>query len=213
MYFNPSWSLAHSAFGVALFTWYGDKTRDSRTRHQWILLGLIAGLMVDVYYVSAVVLLLPLLESVARLRAPFDEHKRTAQSLIFDNVSFASAALLAFVPTLITKKIVFGSYFNFGYTEHRLGALWSWRRTVIAATASISIFIPWNFGMMYQWGVHLIPARGPISWREAVHNQFAVVPGQFVRNLEDYLMRRRSSCSASKRKTSSNSNRSSPIEP
>jgi len=29
MYFNPSWSHAQSAFGVALFLWYGSE-RDHR---------------------------------------------------------------------------------------------------------------------------------------------------------------------------------------
>ena len=31
MYFNPSWSHAHSAFIVALFVWYWDRTRTTRT--------------------------------------------------------------------------------------------------------------------------------------------------------------------------------------
>ena len=31
MYFNPSWSHAHSAFAVALFLWYWHKTRSSRS--------------------------------------------------------------------------------------------------------------------------------------------------------------------------------------
>ncbi|HEV2223274.1 MAG TPA: hypothetical protein VGR84_09750, partial [Candidatus Acidoferrales bacterium] len=45
MYFNPSWSHAHSAFIVALFLWYWDRTRATRTLSQWLLLGLISGLM------------------------------------------------------------------------------------------------------------------------------------------------------------------------
>jgi hypothetical protein len=49
MYLNPSWSHAHSAFVVALFLWYWEKTRNGRTRSQWIFLGLIAGLMMDMY--------------------------------------------------------------------------------------------------------------------------------------------------------------------
>ncbi len=278
MYFNPSWSHAHSAFAVALFLWYWDKTRASRSRRQWIILGLIAGLMIDVYYVSAVLLLLPFFESVSRVRAVRREH---ATAVMVDNVLFACAAVAAFLPTLITKKIIFGSYLNFGYTEHwfwnspallkvsfssehglfswtpiiilaviglffvarydqrlawyllivfavylyvigcyqdwngiasfgnrffisltplfvlglaalfdRLSTLWNRRRTLVVAATSISLFALWNFGMMYQWGVHLIPARGPISWREAVYNQFAVVPKQFATDVEHYLMRR-----------------------
>jgi len=33
MYFNPSWSHAHSAFMVALFLWYWDATREHRAWH------------------------------------------------------------------------------------------------------------------------------------------------------------------------------------
>jgi len=40
-------------FAVALFLWYWDRTRDRRTFLQWILLGLLAGLMVDVYFRTA----------------------------------------------------------------------------------------------------------------------------------------------------------------
>ena len=61
MYFNPSWSHAHSAFTVALFLWYWDRTRAARTWLQWVILGAIGGLMMDVYYVSGVLLFIPLL--------------------------------------------------------------------------------------------------------------------------------------------------------
>ncbi len=38
MYFNPSWSHAHSAFAVALFLWYWHETRNQRTLRQWCIL-------------------------------------------------------------------------------------------------------------------------------------------------------------------------------
>src|SRR6202040_3003058 len=50
MYFNPSWSHAHSAFTAALFLWYWERTRRERTAKQWVVLGLITGLMLNVYY-------------------------------------------------------------------------------------------------------------------------------------------------------------------
>ena len=64
MYFNPFWSHAHSAFVVALFLWYWDRTRPNRILGQWIILGLISGLLVDVYFVNGVFLLIPLVESI-----------------------------------------------------------------------------------------------------------------------------------------------------
>ena len=56
MYFNPAWSHAHSAFAVALFVWYWDRTRPARTTSQWLTLGLISGLMVDTYFPNGVFL-------------------------------------------------------------------------------------------------------------------------------------------------------------
>ena len=44
---------------------------------------------------------------------------------------------------------------------------------------------------MFQWGIHLIPARGPISWRDAAYNQVAVVPIRATRTLANYLTQRR----------------------
>ena len=66
MYFNPSWSHAHSAFIVALFLWYWQRTRRDRTMAQWVILGLLSGLMLDVYYLNIAVLLIPFLESIRR---------------------------------------------------------------------------------------------------------------------------------------------------
>ena len=64
MYFNPSWSHAHSAFMVALFLWYWDSTVDSRDLGQWLVLGLIVGLMLDVYYVNLMVLTVLIVEAL-----------------------------------------------------------------------------------------------------------------------------------------------------
>jgi len=60
------------------------------------------------------------------------------------------------------------------------------------ATAALLLLMAWNVGFIYQWGTHLVPARGPISWREMIHNQVAVVPKQMAANLRDYFTRRKS---------------------
>jgi len=44
---------------------------------------------------------------------------------------------------------------------------------------------------MFQWGSHLVPARGPVSCSEVLHNQFFVVPRQLTSNLRAYLFRRK----------------------
>ena len=63
------------------------------------------------------------------------------------------------------------------YLLERVAAHFRQPRAALAATSAVlAVFVLWNLGMIYQWGVHLIPARGPISFREATYNQFHVVP-------------------------------------
>ena len=283
MYFNPSWSHAHSAFMVALFVWYWDHTRTARTFLQWALLGLIAGLMMDVYYPNAVLLLFPLLESLANSwKGSPDALSKPFIGTFLNNVIFAGAALVAFLPTFITKRIIYGSYLNFGYSglwhwsspallrvcfsaEHGLfswtpiaalavmgmillrqrdqilalysiscfaaylyvigcyqdwhglasfgnrffvsltvlfvlglssffdwlARAWNEKRTNVLVPTATAALILWNLGLIFQWGTHLIPARGPISWRDTAYNQVEVVPVLATRTLNSYFLRRK----------------------
>lgn len=124
MYFNPAWSHAHSAFAVALFIWYWERTRGSRTLFQWILLGVIAGLMVDVYFLNGVFLLLPLVESLLAYWNFLTAKDYLAPGpLLARNICFLLAVVFAFLPTLITRYIIFGGFFRFGsYTA----LPWDW---------------------------------------------------------------------------------------
>ncbi|MFY9529534.1 MAG: glycosyltransferase family 39 protein [Candidatus Acidiferrales bacterium] len=288
MYFNPSWSHAHSVFTVALFVYYWDRTRGSRTTLQWIALGLCAGLMIDVYYPNFVFLVLPGIESLAAyrraLRAP-EGDASSARGISSGNILFGLAALAAFLPTIITRKTIYGSYLNFGdyrgapwswtapahwkvlfSSDHGLVSwtpilgfallglfLWlksnqiiatyliaagfafyyliacypdwdglssfgsrffvsltpifvvglaafftewarSWKSTVVRATASTltALFILWNLAFMFQWGTHMIPVRGPISFRDLAYNQVFVVPARVSDSLKEYFTRRKS---------------------
>jgi len=286
MYFNPAWSHAHSAFSVALFLWYWERTRDRRTFLQWTLLGFLAGLMADVYFPNGVFLLLPLIES---LRAYWNFWRardfRAAGPLFVANMSFTVAVVLVFLPTLVTRYIIFGGLFRFGsYTA----AHWDWsaphwrlvlfssehgllswtpililaifglffaplhaksltrylavaavafyyvissypywhgmasfgnrffisltpififglalllqrfaqlfrspRRAFAAAAAFLFILVAWNAGLIFQWGSHLIPARGPVSFSEIIRNQFFTVPRQLSADLQRYLFKRK----------------------
>jgi hypothetical protein len=283
MYFNPSWSHAHSAFTVALFVWYWNRTRVTRSTMQWFILALLGGLMMNVYYVNAAVLLFPLLETLTAFWAA----RRTAETgtvvrLFLNNIFFAAVVFVVFLPTFITKKIIYGSYLNFGYTEHwdwrspallkvgfssehglfswtpivmlavvglflfrkhdrfltfcsisvfvayiyiigcyenwaglssfgsrffvsltilfilglaacfdSLARAWTQRRATIIASIATAVFILWNLGLVFQWGTHLIPPRGPISFREAAYNQVTTVPEQAAQTLKIYFMRRK----------------------
>ena len=281
MYFNVSWSHAQSAFMVALFLWYWLRTRNVRTVFQWVILGAIGGLMMDVYYINAVLLALPAAESLGIYFTAAKAEKSSILRTISGNLLFGACLLVAFLPTLVSKKIIYGSYLNFGYGEHwywkspaffkvvfsadhglftwtpvlvlsilglamfvrrdsklafallgafllylyvigcyqdwdgissfgnrffvsltpifviGLAAFFDWlagalrpRGAVWTVSIATTAFILLNFGLMFQWGTHLIPARGPVSWRTATYNQVAVVPFMATGMLKSYLTKR-----------------------
>jgi hypothetical protein len=288
MYFNPSWSHAHSAFAVSLFLWYWHRTRQQRTRRQWALLGLASGLMVNVYYLNALFLLIPFLEALGAYRRAWDQPgygRVSVRRLLSAHTLYIAAVVLALLPTLVTRQIIYGSPFKTGYPR---GGEWFWTAPqlwqllissnhgllswtpiltpavfglflfrkhdkhfaiyllvifltyyyviasystwhgiasygnrffvsftpvfVLGLTASVmafarlfeyagrafaaagmvtALFILWNVGLMFQWGMHMIPVRGPISWREMVYNQVDVVPGKMVGTVKSYLVARK----------------------
>jgi hypothetical protein len=287
MYFNPSWSHAHSAFAVSLFVFYWHRTREQRTARQWLVLGLIAGLMLNVYYANAMLLMIIVVEALREYAAAFRSGgaaRAAITQLLAKHFLFAAVTLLCLLPTFVTRYIVYGSPFATGYgsvqnwawrspyfisvlfsSEHGLFSwtpllllatlgliLFRWRepsvgtpllagvvafyvfiacypdwagissfgnrffvsltplfilglsvflehmstlfRTQRAAIATASVvlaaFILWNSEFMFQWGAHLIPARGPISWSTMIRNQFAVVPRQLENQLQKYLFHR-----------------------
>lgn len=142
IYVDPSWPHAHSVFCTSLFLWYWLRTRNSRTPQQWIILGLIAGLMLDVRFDCIVFLLVPLLESLSA----YHEARKGGQSasllrtFFYSQAIYASGLLIAFLPTLITRQIIFGSPFRFGaYTSHP----WNWTSPAFAKV----LFSP-NHGLL-----------------------------------------------------------------
>ena len=54
----------------------------------------------------------------------------------------------------------------------------------------LALLIAWNAGFIFQWGTHLVPARGEISWNAMVHNQFEEVPRRATHSLENYFLHR-----------------------
>jgi Dolichyl-phosphate-mannose-protein mannosyltransferase len=287
MYFNPSWSHALSAFTVALFLWYWERTKLQRTAGQWAILGLMAGLMGNVYYPNVILLIFPALEVLHLWRAKQRDSGQPAipiQKLAFSYGVFFVVFFASLFPTLLTRQIIYGGPFETGYpailkwnwtspvllkilfsSDH---GMFSWTPVLILAavglpflikrdallgvgslltflafyyfiasypdwdgissfgnrffvsltpifilglTALLSSFsswlgktkgavavacpvlallIAWNVGFIFQWGTHMVPARGEISWSTMVHNQFAEVPLRVTHSLETYLIHR-----------------------
>jgi len=285
MYFNPFWSHAHSAFVVALFLWYWEHTRPKRTFKQWLLLGLISGLLVDVYFVNGVFLGVPFIESICGYVEDLRSRDVAAALHTFGaNLLFLATFGIVVLPTLITRKIVFGGMLRFGaYTalpwnwrapywhsvlfssDHgmlswtpllgfsllglflpmtkgnqikayfvlavvafyyvissypywnglasygnrffisvtpifvfglallldRLGSLFRTFQVAYAVQAfSLSLFALWNLAFIFQWGTHMVPTRGPISWRSMRHQQVYDVPLRITHSLATYFTHR-----------------------
>jgi len=287
MYFNPSWSHTHSAFMVALFLWFWDTTRKDRSLAQWLLLGLIVGLMLDVYYANLMVVSLLAVEAVPQYTDILGSSCCSASNflrLFIRHLLFGMVVCVVMIPTFVSRWIVYGGPFETGYVSihdflwsspvfyHVLFStnhgLLSWtpllgfailglllfafrvptvgiplftslvafylfisiypdwagissygnrffisltplfilglaylleklaghfprpRAAIAVCSGFLVCFTFWNLGFIYQWGTHLLPARGPISFRQATHNQFYVVPGQLTSHLRWYFFRR-----------------------
>jgi hypothetical protein len=66
----------------------------------------------------------------------------------------------------------------------------SQRMAMAALGTAVALLVAWNLGFIFQWGTHLVPARGPIVWSEMIHNQFAVVPGEIAEKAAGYMFHR-----------------------
>jgi hypothetical protein len=291
MYFNPSWSHAHSAFMVALFLWYWHETGESRSTMQWMVLAVITGLMLNVYYPNAMVLAVLAVEAVPqylvalrRTKSPDRGVGTKVLQLVVNHVLFATVVIAGLLPTFVSRYVIYGNPFESGYfslrdwawrspyflavlfsSEHgllvwtpvialacigvvifalreprvggailaamlafyfliacypdwagissygnrffvsltpifiiglavsfdRIAQFFASQRTAMAALgATVVLLVAWNLGFVFQWGTHLVPARGPIVWSEMIHNQFAVVPREIAGKAAGYLFHR-----------------------
>ena len=65
------------------------------------------------------------------------------------------------------------------------------RRVILsAASVVIALLALWNFGLMFQFGLHLVSPVGPISFRDAAYNQVVVVPVRASQMLSSFVSRR-----------------------
>jgi hypothetical protein len=258
-----------------------------RTVAQWAVLGVFAGLMGNVYYPNAILLIFPVLELAYQIRAARREPDRSpafVRKLPLCSAVFVIAFLVSLLPTFITRLIIYGSLLETGYppiwkwnwnspallrvlfsADHGLlswtpilalaiiglyflakkdlllgsGAIFTflayyvfissypdwdgmssfgnrffisltpvfilgltallssfsqWVGRTSRATAfsglAISLLTLWNIAFIFQWGTHMVPARGGISWSQMAHNQFVGVPLHLTRSLESYFLHR-----------------------
>jgi hypothetical protein len=152
MYLDPSWSHAPSAFCVSLFLWYWNRTRASRSRKQWFLLGAMSGLMADVFLGNCVFVLAPVIECLA-------PQAGTSKNLWPDHLKswahYTAGGVLAFLPTLAARQIVFGNPFNVG----AYGSVpWNWEHP-----AFLAVLFSANRGIFVWTPILLVAAAGLLA--------------------------------------------------
>lgn len=115
MYFLPFHVHGLSAFAVALFVWYWLRTRPfGLATRAWAVWGLMAGLMIDVYYLNGLFMLLAAVELVGGRR---HTDPARAPATIAAAAAFAAGALVAMAPHVFVKWIVHGSPLATGYRD------------------------------------------------------------------------------------------------
>ena len=153
LYVEPSFAHTHSAFLIALFVLLWDRTRENRTWKQWLALGAIGGLMMDTYYPNTLVLLLPVFESLQQAWTALRERAGDSfKTLVLNNAIFAAAAVVVFFPSLLVKKILWGSYFRTGYRE-----MWYWNSPQF-------FHVCFSSHGVFSWTPILIPAVIGLLW-------------------------------------------------
>ena len=83
--------------------------------------------------------------------------------------------------------------FVFGLTAFFSGcaAVWKPQRAfAVAARTLVALLILWNLLFMFQWGTHMIPVRGHISFKAMARAQFTTAPVRLKDTLLKYLTHR-----------------------
>jgi hypothetical protein len=109
-------SFAHavSAAAATLYVLAWVRLEEQPTVVRWAALGAAAGAMVLMYWISALVLVLPGLTFarllVAALRAPPDQRGRQLAQLALGGAAAAVVLLLVFSPQMIAWNVIYGSF-------------------------------------------------------------------------------------------------------
>jgi hypothetical protein len=130
MYLLPAWSHAHSIFATSLFLWYWLRTRGTRTGGQWLKLGLLSGLMIDVYQLNVIFLLAVAYEAISAYPKVWSAGTGKPEQLFKElrlHGLYVFGAFLGFLPTFVARQIVFGSPLSVGPYGPKA---WNWTSPV-----------------------------------------------------------------------------------
>ena len=160
IYMLPAWSHTHSFFATSLFLWYWLRTRGSRTAGQWLALGLLSGLMIDVYQLNGVFLVAVVYEALSAYAeiwsADAAKPNMLAKTLGLQGL-FGVGTILGLLPTFITRQIVFGNPFTVGPYMLRS---WNWTSPVFA-----QVLFSKNHGLFVYTPILIIAIAGLLYLR------------------------------------------------
>jgi hypothetical protein len=143
---EPSMTHAPSMALVAGFAWAWAATRAGRTKTQWALLGLLAGLMTLVRWQNAIFAILPACDSAILLyQAWRSRDRQAATAAIATGLLFTAAATLAFVPQMLAWKSIYGSWLAVSpvgpqirlMDPHLVDILWSARNGLFSTAPAL----------------------------------------------------------------------------
>ena len=101
--------------------------REQRSSRQWVILGLITGLMLNVYYANLMVVVVLLVEALWQYSQVLSGNRQgTAKFswLLARHLLFGVLVFLCLLPTFLSRSIVYGGPFETGYLSIR-DFLWS----------------------------------------------------------------------------------------
>lgn len=67
---------------------------------------------------------------------------------------------------------------------------WMRARARLAPAALVALLALWNAGFVFQWGLNIVPNRGPVDFREVARNQVTVVPSRLGSAVAGYFTAR-----------------------
>jgi hypothetical protein len=163
IYLLPAWSHAHSIFATSLFLWYWLRTRGMRTTGQWLKLGLLSGLMIDVYQLNFVFLVAVGYEALSAYAEIWSAGTGRTEKLsrtIRLHGLYGLGTLLALLPTFVTRQIVFGSPFSVGPYALRT---WNWTSPVF-----VQVLFSTNHGL-FVFAPILVLATGGLFYLRSLN--------------------------------------------
>lgn len=111
--FEAHYPHAMAATTVAAFLYWWLRTRPERSARAWAILGVLAGLMALMYWINAILLLLPALDLLPPFwRALKARDWRAIAAMVGGGLVFLAAMLLTFSPQMIAWQILYGSLFT-----------------------------------------------------------------------------------------------------